>query len=108
MQVGKEGKIKIDAFLCGSLCHTDSLKAPSLNAITDYHITHLDNLTSIVLYGGLLSNTRLRARNQEFQDISYGNIQDGNGSRIRAGFPPILDSNFRTMVSGNRTTLNQH
>ena len=41
-----------------------------------YHITHLDNLSSIVQCGGLLSNTRLRVRNQEFRDISYGNIQD--------------------------------
>jgi hypothetical protein len=46
-----------------------------------YHITHLDNLTSIVQCGGLLSNTCLRARNQKFRDISYGNIQDRRATK---------------------------
>jgi ssDNA thymidine ADP-ribosyltransferase, DarT len=40
-----------------------------------YHITHLDNLNSIV-QRGLLSNTCLQLTKQTFRDISYGNIQD--------------------------------
>lgn len=46
-----------------------------------YHITHLDNLISIVQCGGLLSNTALRDRNQGFRDISYGNIQDRRATK---------------------------
>lgn len=46
-----------------------------------YHITHLDNLIPIVQCGGLLSNTRLRAGNQKFRDISYGNIQDRRATK---------------------------
>ncbi len=46
-----------------------------------YHITHLDNLPAIVQSGGLLSNTRLQARNQNFRDISHGTIQDRRATK---------------------------
>jgi len=46
-----------------------------------YHITHIDNLNSIVQCGGLLSNTQLKARKQNFQDISHSNIQDRRATK---------------------------
>lgn len=46
-----------------------------------YHITHLDNLAAIVQENGLLSQAQLRARNQKFRDISYGNIQDRRATK---------------------------
>lgn len=46
-----------------------------------YHITHIDNLSSIVQRGGLLSNTCLRSSKQRFRDISYGNIQDRRATK---------------------------
>lgn len=46
-----------------------------------YHITHIDNLASIIRCGGLLSNTHLRAGNKAVRDISYGNIQDRRATK---------------------------
>jgi ssDNA thymidine ADP-ribosyltransferase, DarT len=46
-----------------------------------YHITHIDNLASIIRCGGLLSNTCLQARNKVVRDISYGNIQDRRATK---------------------------
>lgn len=41
-----------------------------------YHITHLNNLGSIVANGGLRSNTYLRQTGTGFTDIAYQSVQD--------------------------------
>ncbi|NEQ97700.1 MAG: DUF4433 domain-containing protein [Cyanothece sp. SIO2G6] len=50
-----------------------------------YHITHLRNLRSILEAGELLCNQRIKRSRTQFQDISYGNIQDRR-SRIQVPF----------------------
>ena len=41
-----------------------------------YHITHLNNLPSILEVGGLLANSRLQQARMPFCDISYERIQE--------------------------------
>jgi hypothetical protein len=41
-----------------------------------YHITHIDNLPSILKSGGLIANSRLRQRQTNYLDIAHENIQD--------------------------------
>jgi prepilin-type processing-associated H-X9-DG protein len=40
-----------------------------------YHITHIDNIISILQSNGLLANSRLQQERTQFRDISYENIQ---------------------------------
>lgn len=44
--------------------------------VSIYHITHLNNLPSILQSGGLLANSRLQQEQVGFRDISYEQIQD--------------------------------
>lgn len=41
-----------------------------------YHITHIDNLTSIITSGRLIANSRLKIQQTNYLDIAYGHIQD--------------------------------
>ncbi|MUG92048.1 DUF4433 domain-containing protein [Scytonema sp. UIC 10036] len=41
-----------------------------------YHITHVDNLPSIIKSDGLIANSRLRQQQTKYLDIAHGNIQD--------------------------------
>lgn len=41
-----------------------------------YHITHIDNLPSILKFGGLLSNSQLQQNSTQYCDIAHGSIQD--------------------------------
>lgn len=41
-----------------------------------YHITHVNNLTSILKSGGLLSNSKLRHNQVNYTDIAHEGIQD--------------------------------
>ena len=41
-----------------------------------YHITHINNLSSILQSGGLVANSRLKEEKINYQDIAYGHIQD--------------------------------
>jgi hypothetical protein len=41
-----------------------------------YHITHIDNLTSILNSGGLIANSRLRREQIYYLDIAHEHIQD--------------------------------
>jgi len=47
-----------------------------------YHITHIDNLESIIFEGGLLAYNAMRAADTEYTNIAYDNIQDRR-ARIR-------------------------
>lgn len=44
-----------------------------------YHFTHINNLSSILNLGGLVANSRLKQEKIDYQDISYGHIQDRRG-----------------------------
>jgi len=41
-----------------------------------YHITHIENLPSILEMGGLIANSRLKEENKNYLDIAYAHIQD--------------------------------
>ncbi len=41
-----------------------------------YHITHINNLASILDYGGLLANNRLKSESINYVDIAHEAIQD--------------------------------
>jgi hypothetical protein len=41
-----------------------------------YHITHINNLTSILNLGGLIANSRLRRERINYLDIAHESIQD--------------------------------
>lgn len=41
-----------------------------------YHITHIDNLVSIVQTGGLYSYNKMQAENREYRNIAHQDIQD--------------------------------
>ncbi len=41
-----------------------------------YHITHINNLPSILNSGGLIANSRLRQQQSNYLDIAHGHIQD--------------------------------
>ena len=41
-----------------------------------YHITHIDNLTSIITSGGLIANSRLKIQQTNYLDIAHGHSQD--------------------------------
>lgn len=41
-----------------------------------YHITHIDNLPSILKQGCLLANSQLQQINIQYQDVAHGQIQD--------------------------------
>lgn len=41
-----------------------------------YHITHINNLPSILQSGGLIANSRSKQQQINYQDIAHGNIQD--------------------------------
>ena len=45
-------------------------------SIPIYHITHINNLTSILKSGGLLSNSKLQRNQVNYTDIAHGGIQD--------------------------------
>ncbi|HBE20459.1 MAG TPA: DUF4433 domain-containing protein [Cyanobacteria bacterium UBA11149] len=47
-----------------------------------YHITHIDNLESILKSDGLIANSRLRRQQIPYRDLAYENIQDRR-ARIR-------------------------
>lgn len=49
-----------------------------------YHITHIDNLTSILNLGGLMANSRLRRQRINYLDIAHERIQD---RRARTSVP---------------------
>ncbi len=49
-----------------------------------YHITHINNLPSILHSGGLIANSRLRQEQINYLDIAYGDIQ---GRRARTSVP---------------------
>lgn len=40
-----------------------------------YHITHVDNLSSILAQGGLLSDSEMRRRNLKYSNIGYINVK---------------------------------
>lgn len=44
-----------------------------------YHITPINNLPSILNSGGLVAISRLKQEKIDYQDISYGHIQDRRG-----------------------------
>ena len=44
-----------------------------------YHITPINNLSSILNLGGLVANSRLKQEKINYQDISYEHIQDRRG-----------------------------
>ncbi|MEH1902869.1 type II toxin-antitoxin system toxin DNA ADP-ribosyl transferase DarT [Nostoc sp.] len=51
-----------------------------------YHITHINNLPSILKSGGLMANSRLRKETIKYLDIAYGHIQDRRGmTRVPCG-----------------------
>ncbi|MEH2002384.1 MAG: DarT ssDNA thymidine ADP-ribosyltransferase family protein [Nostoc sp.] len=51
-----------------------------------YHITHINNLPSILKSGGLMANSRLRQEKIKYLDIAYGHIQDRRGmTRVICG-----------------------
>ena len=41
-----------------------------------YHITHINNLTSILTTGGLIANSRVRQQQTSYIDIAHEHIQD--------------------------------
>lgn len=41
-----------------------------------YHITHIDNLPSILEQGCLLANSQLQKSDIQYRDVAYGHIQD--------------------------------
>ena len=41
-----------------------------------YHITHINNLTSILTSGGLIANSRLKTQQTNYLDIAHRQIQD--------------------------------
>ncbi|MBW4666302.1 MAG: DUF4433 domain-containing protein [Cyanomargarita calcarea GSE-NOS-MK-12-04C] len=41
-----------------------------------YHITHINNLQSILQLDGLIANNRLKQQQINYQDIAHANIQD--------------------------------
>jgi ssDNA thymidine ADP-ribosyltransferase, DarT len=47
-----------------------------LMATPIYHITHIDNLPSILKSNGLIANSRLRQKQRNYLDIAHENIQD--------------------------------
>ena len=51
-------------------------------SIPIYHITHINNLPSILKSGGLIANGRLRREGINYLDIAHGGIQDRR-ARIR-------------------------
>lgn len=56
-----------------------------------YHITHLNNLPSILEVGGLLANSRLQQAKKSFCDISYERIQDRRArTRVPCGAGGVL------------------
>ncbi|MDH6100191.1 DUF4433 domain-containing protein [Anabaenopsis sp. FSS-46] len=44
--------------------------------ISIYHITHINNLPSILKSGELMAHSRLRQETIQYQDIAHGHIQD--------------------------------
>lgn len=45
-------------------------------SIPIYHITHINNLTSILTSGGLIANSRLKTQQTNYLDIAHRQIQD--------------------------------
>lgn len=46
-----------------------------------YHITHINNLPSILNLGGLIANGRLRQQQINYLDIAHGHIQDRRATK---------------------------
>lgn len=57
------------------------------NSTLIYHITHIENLSSILSTNALYSTNKMNAQNQEFIDIAYTNIQDRR-SQKQVPIPP--------------------
>ncbi len=53
-----------------------------------YHITHLENLTSILESGGLVAKNRLQIGQGNYRDISHTGIQDRRAIK-QVPFPPF-------------------
>ena len=47
-----------------------------------YHITHINNLTSIINSGGLIALSILKQKQVSYTNIAYENIQDQKGKKI--------------------------
>ncbi|MBE9200263.1 MULTISPECIES: DUF4433 domain-containing protein [unclassified Nodularia (in: cyanobacteria)] len=89
-----------------------------------YHITHMNNLNSILKSGGLMANSRLKQETIKYLDIAHGHIQDrrsmtrvpcGAGGTLHDYVPfyfaprsPMLYANYRKSVdkySGGQTPI---
>jgi hypothetical protein len=56
-----------------------------------YHITHINNLTSILNLGGLIANSRLRQERINYLDIAHESIQDRRArTRVPCGAGGML------------------
>ena len=56
-----------------------------------YHITHINNLPSILKSGGLIANGRLRQEGINYLDIAHGGIQDRRAKiRVPCGADGVL------------------
>ena len=56
-----------------------------------YHITHINNLTSILNLGGLIANSRLRQERINYLDIAHESIQDRRArTRVPCGAGGVL------------------
>jgi ssDNA thymidine ADP-ribosyltransferase, DarT len=60
-----------------------------------YHITHVDNLPSILRSGGLISTTRRRQEAIQHTDIAHSHIQD---RRARVQVPGCVGGNLHDYV----------
>jgi len=50
--------------------------------ISIYHITHIQNLTSIIDAGGIMSHNRLREGKTNYTNIAYERIQDRRANKL--------------------------
>lgn len=56
-----------------------------------YHITHIDNLESIISQGGLFAYNAMRAAGTQYTNIAYENIQDRRATiRVPCGRGGVL------------------
>jgi|GEM_PF-4028166 len=60
-----------------------------------YHITHIDNLVSIISSGGLIACSQLRQQQVRYTDIAHQNIQDRRVNK------PVADNWFLDVSTNN-------
>ncbi|ERT08755.1 putative lipoprotein [Lyngbya aestuarii BL J] len=60
-----------------------------------YHITHIDNLVSILSSGGLIACSQLRQQQVNYTDLAHENIQDRRANK------PVADNWFLDVSTNN-------